>query len=414
MNVERPERYFIRGVSADKRALHDVLKGVPSPSFHSSTVGAFCQGLEFPKKNDFFGENSAKKPIFFHHADGAGSKPILAYLWWKESGSLEGFKAVAEDALVMNTDDLLSVGVVSGFSFSSIISRNAQRIPSEVLQTLMKANHDFVEKLNSWGIEAHMAGGETADVGDSVSTLLVDATACAFGASEEIIHPSRVKGGDFIVGFASFGQASYEKSYNSGLGCNGVTSARHDILSEIYRENYPETFDAQTPLSYVYSGDFRLSDDFCGGEKTADRHESLKTHQVLLSPTRTYLPLLARMKKEGFFPKIAAIFHNTGGGLTKCLRFGRSIHYVKHDLFPFPPIFSELAKKNTMREMFQTFNCGHRLEIVVHEQKVADEMIALAADFGIAAKIIGQCHHTDGENRLTIQNNNEEYFFKLK
>lgn len=402
-------RYDLRGVSSKKTELHRILKrSESSTSLNKKTLGAFCQGIDFPADISFKG----KKPIFFHHADGAGSKPILAYLWWRESGLLDGFKAVAHDALVMNTDDLLTMGIVDGFSFSSIISRNKKRIPSEVLQTLIEANQLFVEKLNSWGINAKMAGGETADVGDTVSTLLVDATACAFALPEEIIHPDRVKPNDLIIGFSSFGKTVYEDEYNSGIGCNGITSLRHDILSDFYQKNYPETVDAQISKDYTYVGEYRLSDKLFE-EKNGNDSLTIKIYQALLSPTRTYLPLVSRLKKEGLLSKVSAIFHNTGGGLTKCLRFGKSIHYVKDNLFPLPPIFEALLKRTKKEEMYGTFNCGHRLEIIVRSEKIANVMIALAKDLGIEAKIIGHCQASKNINKLTIKDGKVNKIFTL-
>lgn len=403
-------RYDLRGVSSKKTELHRILnKSDSSSSFHKKTLGAFCQGIDFPSDISFRGE----RPIFFHHADGAGSKPILAYLWWKESGRLDGFKSVAHDALVMNTDDLLSVGIVDGFSFSSIISRNKKRIPQEVLQTLIEANQSFVEKINSWGISAKMAGGETADVGDTVSTLLVDATACAFALPDEIIHPDRIKPNDLIIGFSSFGKTIYEDQYNSGVGCNGITSLRHDILSNFYREHYPETLDEQTLKDYTYVGEYKLSDTLFEEKDDKGNPLSIKIHQALLSPTRTYLPLAIRLKKEGLFSKISAIFHNTGGGLTKCLRFGKSIHYVKDNLFPFPPIFQALLKQSKKEEMYGIFNCGHRLEMVVRSEKIADEIIALSKELGIEAKIIGHCQSSKNANKLTIKDERINKTFTL-
>ena len=420
------DRYENRGVSSSKSELHKLLKKVQPASTDLELDGAFCRGQLFDFANlhtssELNDNGKYKKTYFFHHADGAGSKPILAYLLYKEMGDIYGFGTVARDAMVMNTDDLLCVGGLDNFSMCSMVTRNKFRIDAAPLETIFKQNHAFIDFLQSFGIGANLAGGETADVGETVSTLLVDATVTTMISEQDVIHPKAINPGNLIVGLASFGQATYEKEYNSGISANGITSAKHDVLNKSYLEKYPETIDKNIDSDLLYAGDYQLSDPIELTEKDFALRKTfpkkqVPIHRLLLSPTRTFLPIFKTIQQKGLLKKVTALFHNTGGGLTKCLRFSNGLHYVKDNLFDFPLIFRILQEKNSFREMFSTFNCGQRMEVLVGDQQTADDIIAICQHFDVAAKVIGRVEKnadSDKNNKLTISHQGVIEHFQL-
>lgn len=352
--------------------------------------GAFCKA-----QPDIPGGNSAR--VFLMHSDGAGTKSSLAYMYWKETGDISVFRGIAQDALIMNIDDLLCVGAVSNFIVSSTIGRNKHIIPGAVISEIIQGTEETIQLLNSFGAQIQFAGGETADVGDLVRTVIVDSTVCASLEKTSFIDASNIVQGMDIIGFESGGQAKWEKQYNSGIGSNGLTSARHDIFSRIYAERYPETYDSATPHEYVYTGRHLLQDPVEGAPITWG--------QAILSPTRTYLPLVSEILSS-CRKHIGGIIHCTGGGQTKCLKFSNNIHYIKNNLFPFTHLFKELALHTDMREMFQVFNCGHRMELYT-EKCITDKVIQIAEKWGIQARIIGRTEAYSG-NKLTIEYEGQE------
>jgi phosphoribosylformylglycinamidine cyclo-ligase len=332
------------------------------------------------------------------HADTAGTKSIIAYLHWRETGDARVFRGIAQDSIVMNLDDLLCIGVTGRILFSSTINRNARRFPAEPLAELIAGNEEFLARLRRLGVEAVNGGGETADVGDLIGT--VDAGSCAVAVlrRRDVISNQKLVPGLAIVGLASFGRAKYEAAENSGIGCNGLTSARHDLLNSFYRKKYPETFDPATDPALVYCGPFRLGDKLPGAGK-------MTVGEGLLSPTRTYAPIVAKLLKENR-AAIAGLIHCSGGGQTKCLRFGRKVHFIKDNLFPPPPIFQAIQKASgaDAREMHRVFNMGHRLEVYCRPRD-AKWVIGVAEKSGVAAQVVGVTEPStrkDGSNHLTI------------
>jgi len=364
------ERYEKRGVSADKQEVHKAAARIGKGLY----PGAFCR--IYP---DILGGD----PDFVNasSADGCGTKSILAYLYWKETGDVSVWKGIAQDALVMNTDDLLCAGATGPFLFSSIINRNKNRIPGEVLAMLIEGAAEFCEAMLSHGTEIVYAGGETADLGDLVRTITVDAALSVRFPAKNVIDASRIKPGLAIVALASNGQTSYETAYNSGISSNGLTSARHDLLNHSYAARYPETVDPETDSSMVYSGPYHLTDPLPG--------TPLNIGQALLSPTRSFLPVLSRILNE-FGPHIAGIINCTGGAQSKVLHFAREVKIVKDRLLPVPPLFQLIRETSgaSWTEMFKVFNCGTRIEIYVPEQYVAD-IIAIAESMNIRARRCG-------------------------
>jgi phosphoribosylformylglycinamidine cyclo-ligase len=382
--------YHKRGVSSKKEDVSKAIKNSDKGVF----PGAFCKAINNPFS---FLDNHDSNYLFLSHADGVGSKAALAYLYWKESGDLSVFENLAQDSLVMNIDDLLCVGCVNNFFFSSTIPRNKHRIPGEILTSLIKGSDNFIEQMHSWGINCQLMGGETADLGDVVKTLSVDGNVCSFMAKEKFIDASKIQPGLLIVGVSSSGQSNYETVYNSGIACNGLTSARHDLLSSVYKDKYPETYDDQTPQELIYCGSFLVTDNL--------PQTSLNIGLALLSPTRTYLPLVKKLLTEKCF-SIQAILHLTGGGQTKCLNFSSGIHYVKDNLFELPPLLKLIADSDFYRcyprELYQVFNCGHRLEIYVKEN-FAQTVIDICKTFNLSAKIIGYTESSQQKNSLLIK-----------
>ena len=363
------KRYLERGVSSQKEDIHNAIKNHDKGLFKNS----FCKIVPDILSND---------PEYCNimHADGAGTKSALAYLYWKETGDLSIWRGIAQDALVMNIDDLICVGVTNNIIMSSTIGRNKHLIPGEVISEIIQGNLDVINMLKKFDINITSAGGETADVGDITKTMIVDSTVIARKNRKNIINCD-IKDGDVIVGLSSTGKASYEKELNSGIGSNGLTSARHDILSEIYKRKYPETFSDETNPEFIYSGK-RMVTDPC---KTA-----INIGKLLLSPTRTYAPIIKKIISSNF-NNISGIIHCTGGGQTKVLHFTDKLRIVKDNLFEIPEIFQIIHNDTdtTLKEMYEVFNMGHRMEIYC-KPKVADDIISISKSFNVDAKIIGK------------------------
>jgi phosphoribosylformylglycinamidine cyclo-ligase len=366
-------KYNLRGVSATKDEVHSAIQHLDKGLFPN----AFCKILPDVVAGD---------PNYCNimHADTAGTKTSLAYLYWRETGDASVWAGIAQDALVMNLDDLACVGCVNDIVLSSTIGRNKNLISGEVIATLIQATTDFIEQMRAFGIEITLAGGETADVGDIVRTVDVGYTAFARMRRSEVIE-NQIQAGDVIVGLASFGQASYETAYNSGIGSNGLTSARHDVLSKIYAAQYPDTYDPNTPESVIYTGSKKLQDT------VEVNHEFVKIGKLLLSPTRTYLPILKKILQNLDKKEIHGIIHCSGGGQTKVQKFIENVRVVKNKLFPTPPLFELIQQESRTdwKEMYQVFNMGHRLEIYVPEA-AAQTVIDVANSFHIDAQIVGQ------------------------
>jgi phosphoribosylformylglycinamidine cyclo-ligase len=362
--------YEKRGVSANKEDVHAAIKNL-SRGLYSDT---FCKILP-----DLNGDDDNYCTIM--HADTAGTKSVIAYLYWKETGDLGVWKGIVQDAIVMNLDDMICSGANGNIILSSTISRNKHLVPGEVLTALIEGCRELLEEWKAFGVHLHLAGGETADVGDLVRTVDVGYTAYSRFPKKNVIHV-RPQPGDVIIGFSSSGQAHYESEYNSGIGCNGLTSARHDMLEKGYANRFPESFDPFTDPTVCYNGKFRLTDS---------AYNNINAGKLLLSPTRTYAPVLNNILKGGM-QQIHGIIHNTGGGQTKCLKYiGDNLRLVKDNLFEPPPIFDLIQQQSGAgwREMYQVFNMGHRLEIYTSAER-ADEMIAAAAALGVEAKQIGR------------------------
>ena len=377
------ERYMQRGVSASKEDVHNAIKNVDKGLYPQ----AFCKIIP-----DLLGGDPDYCNLM--HADGAGTKSSLAYIYWRETGDLSVWKGIAQDALVMNLDDLLCVGATDNILLSSTIGRNKSLIPGEVIAEIINGTEELLENLRQLDVGIYSTGGETADVGDLVRTIIVDSTVTCRMRRSDVIDNARIAGGDVIVGLASYGQASYEHQYNGGMGSNGLTSARHDVLGKYLAERFPESFDAAIPQDLVYSGSRSLLEPVEG--------TPLNMGQLILSPTRTYAPVVATVLRE-LRPQIHGMVHCTGGAQTKVLHFVRGKHVVKDNLLPVPPLFRIIAEESgaSGEELYKVFNMGHRLEFYV-PQEVASDVIAISQSFGIEAQIIG--HVEDAvTNSLTIQ-----------
>ncbi|MEO1449813.1 MAG: AIR synthase related protein [Bacteroidota bacterium] len=379
--------YDKRGVSADKSEVHAAIQGLDKGLFPN----AFCKILPDLASGD-------PEWCNLMHADTAGTKTALAYLYWKETGDLSVWKGIVQDALVMNLDDMACVGVTDGILVSSTIGRNKHLVPGEVVSALIQGAQELVERWADWGIHVKMAGGETADVGDIVRTLDVGYTAFARIPRAEVIE-NAIQPGNVIVGLASFGQARYETAYNSGIGSNGLTNARHDVLNRYYAEEFPESYAHQTPREVIYMGPHRLTDELPG--------LPLNVGQMLLSPTRTYLPFVKALLAS-HRASIHGMIHNTGGGQTKCMKFVKGLRVIKDNLFDTPPVFNLIRQcsKANWREMYQVFNMGHRLEIYTDEA-TASALIALADNFGIEAQVIGRTEAQEQGKSLLIKAEDE-------
>lgn len=377
------QRYMRRGVSASKEDVHAAIKNVDKGIFPK----AFCKIIP-----DILGGDPDYCNIM--HADGAGTKSSLAYLYWRETGDLSVWKGIAQDALVMNIDDLLCVGATEGILVSSTIGRNKMLIPGEVIAAIINGTEELLADLRAQGIGIYSTGGETADVGDLVRTIIVDSTVTCRMKRADVINNANIAAGDVIVGLASSGQATYEDSYNGGMGSNGLTSARHDVFAHYLAEKYPESFDAAVPDDLVYSGSKHLTDAVDGAPIDAGK--------LVLSPTRTYAPVVKKILDE-MRPEIHGMVHCSGGALTKVMHFVENKHIIKDNLLPIPPLFRLIAEQSGTdpAEMYKVFNMGMRLEIYVAPQH-ADRIIAIANSFGIDAQVIGRVEEAPA-NRLTIK-----------
>ena len=370
--MQTTDKYAERGVSSQKEDVHKAIANVDKGLFPQ----AFCKVIP-----DILGQDDAYCNVI--HADGAGTKSSLAYLYWKETGDISVWKGIAQDAIVMNIDDLLCIGITDNFLLSSTIGRNKKRIPGEVIAEIINGTEEFIESLRPFGVNIISGGGETADVGDLVKTIIVDSTVTARAKRSDIISNHNIQPGDVIVAFASDGQATYEKNYNGGMGSNGLTSARHDVFDAVYREKYPETYDDLLSASLAYTGKLKMTDAVPG--------IPLNAGQMVLSPTRTYAPLVKAILAE-HKADIHGMIHCTGGAQTKVLHFVKDpMHIIKDNLFETPVLFKTIQEQSqtSWDEMYKVFNMGHRLELYVPE-RIAASLIAISAQFNINAKIIGR------------------------
>ncbi len=384
MPENKSNRYAQRGVSAEKTDVHNAIKAIDKGLFPR----AFCKIIP-----DYLTGNQDYALVM--HADGAGTKSSLAYLYWKETGDLSVWKGIAQDALVMNLDDLLCVGVTDNILLSSTIGRNKNKVPGEVISAIINGTEELIEDLRDYGVNIYSTGGETADVGDLVKTIIVDSTVTARIKRNKIIDNSKIQAGDLIIGLASYGQATYENKYNGGMGSNGLTSARHDVFSKILAEKYPESFDASIPDELVYSGSKKLTDTL--------ENVPLNIGKLVLSPTRTYAPIVKKILHEFGPEQIHGMIHCSGGAQTKILNFIEKLHVVKDHMFPVPPLFQLIHQESGThwQEMYQVFNMGHRLELYA-APKIAEELIAIAETFNVQAQIIGHVESAE-KKKLTIQ-----------
>ncbi len=384
-------RYNLRGVSAQKEDVHNAIKNIDKGLFSK----AFCKIIPDHLTND-------EDYCIIMHADGAGTKSSLAYMYWKETGDLSVWKGIAQDALIMNIDDLICVGAVDNILLSSTIGRNKNLIPGEVLSAIINGSEELLADLKKFGVTIHSTGGETADVGDLVRTIIVDSTVTARMKRSDIIDNANIKAGDVIVGLASFGQASYEKEYNGGMGSNGLTSARHDVFDKYLANKYPESFDHSVPDDLVYSGSKKLTD--------AIADVSLDAGKLVLSPTRTYAPIIKKVL-ENHRKDIHGMVHCSGGAQTKILHFIEDLHIIKDNLFDVPPLFKMIQEQSNTdwREMYQVFNCGHRMELYVPE-KIAEDIISISKSFQVEAQIIGRVKASN-KKKLTIRSEFGEFVY---
>ena len=384
-------RYNLRGVSADKEDVHNAIKGINKGLFPN----AFCKIVPDYLSND-------DDYCIVMHADGAGTKSSLAYIYWKETGDISVWKGIAQDALVMNIDDLLCVGVTDNILLSSTIGRNKNLVPGEVISAIINGTEELLSDLRGFGVDIRSTGGETADVGDLVRTIIVDSTVVARMKKTDVITNSNIQSGDVIVGLSSFGQASYESEYNGGMGSNGLTSARHDVFAKYLSEKYPESYDSSVPESLVYSGSKKLTDTL------ADL--SVDVGKLVLSPTRTYAPIIKEIL-EKHRANIHGMVHCSGGAQTKVLHFVDDVHVIKDKLFDIPPLFDLIQKesKTDWKEMYKVFNMGHRMELYV-PQEIVDSIIAISNSFCVEAKVIGRVEAYDGK-KLTIKSPFGEFIY---
>lgn len=372
------DRYNLRGVSASKEDVHNAISKLDKGLFPK----AFCKIIPDYLSGD-------KDWCTVMHADGAGTKSSLAYAYWKETGDISGWKGIAQDALVMNLDDLLCVGAVDNILISSTIGRNKRLIPGEVIAAIINGTEELVEELRSFGINIHTTGGETADVGDIVRTIIVDSTVTARLKRTEVIDNANIQAGDVIVGLCSYGQAIYEKEYNGGMGSNGLTSARHDVFNHYLAKKYPETFDNTIDEQLIYSGNLKLTDEISLKSDVGGPQTSITAGKLVLSPTRTYAPIIKQIF-EKFRSQIHGMVHCSGGGQTKVLHFIENLHVIKDNLFPVPPLFQIIQEQSgsDWKEMYKVFNMGHRMELYVNRE-IAEEIISISESFNVEAKMIG-------------------------
>lgn len=383
-NMSQDKRYDLRGVSASKEDVHAAIKNIDKGLFPK----AFCKIVPDYLTGD-------EDYCLIMHADGAGTKSSLAYMYWKETGDLSVWKGIAQDALIMNIDDLLCVGATDNIMLSSTIGRNKNLIPGEVISAIINGTEELISELKGFGVTIHSTGGETADVGDLVRTIIVDSTVTARMKRKDVVDNANIRPGDVIVGLASFGQATYEKSYNGGMGSNGLTSARHDVFAKYLAEKYPESYDAAVPSDLVYSGNVKLTDSVEGSPIDAGK--------LVLSPTRTYAPVIKSILSKYTPSEIHGMVHCSGGAQTKVLHFVSGVHVIKDNLFEVPPLFKLIRQQSgtDWKEMYQVFNCGHRMELYVRAE-IAGDIIAISESFGIPAQIVGRVEASQS-TRLTIK-----------
>lgn len=384
MSSDNSKRYALRGVSASKEDVHNAIKNIDKGLFPQ----AFCKIVP-----DYLTQD--EEYCLIMHADGAGTKSSLAYTYWKETGDLSVWKGIAQDALIMNIDDLICVGATDNIILSSTIGRNKNLIPAEVISAIINGTEELIEELKSFGVHIHSTGGETADVGDVVRTIIVDSTVTARMKRQNVIDNANIQTGDVIVGLASFGQATYEKTYNGGMGSNGLTSARHDVFDKYLAHKYPESFDAAVPEELIYSGKVKLTDKV--------ENSPLDAGKLVLSPTRTYAPIIKEILNQFSNKDIHGMVHCSGGAQTKVLHFINDVHVIKDNLFPIPPLFQLIQEQSQTdwKEMYQVFNCGHRMELYVPES-VAQQIISISESFGVQAQIVGRVEEFKGK-KLTIK-----------
>lgn len=379
-------KYNQRGVSAGKEDVHNAIKNIDKGLYPK----AFCKIIP-----DILGGDEQWCNIM--HADGAGTKSSLAYVYWKETGDISVWKGIAQDAIIMNLDDLLCVGAIDNIILSSTIGRNKNNIPGEVIAEIINGTEEILAELREMGIGIYSTGGETADVGDLVRTIIVDSTVTCRMKREDVISNHNIKSGNVIVGLASYGKASYEKEYNGGMGSNGLTSARHDVFSKYIAEKYPESYDPAVPYDLVFAGGKALTDKI----KT-ETGEEVTAGKLVLSPTRTYAPVIKQILDK-YRSQIDGMVHCSGGAQTKVLHFVDNVHVIKDNLFPIPPLFELIQKESNTdwQEMYKVFNMGHRMELYVPEE-IAQDIIAISESFGIPAQIIGRVESSD-KKRVTVQ-----------
>jgi phosphoribosylformylglycinamidine cyclo-ligase len=384
-------KYNQRGVSASKEDVHQAIKNLDKGLFPK----AFCKLIPDILSGD-------ESYCSLMHADGAGTKSSLAYLYWKETGDLSVWKGIAQDAVVMNLDDLLCVGVTDNILLSSTIGRNKNNIPGEIIKELIQGTEDFLAQMRDLGISIYSTGGETADVGDLVKTIIVDSTVSARIKREDVIDNARIQDGDVIVGLSSSGQASYEKAYNGGMGSNGLTSARHDVFAHYLADKYPESYDHQIPEKLVYSGQIKLTDP--------TEIEGLDAGKLVLSPTRTYAPIIKTILDQ-YRKQIHGMIHCSGGAQTKVLHFVDKLHIIKDHLFPLPPLFQMIQTQSgtPWEEMYKVFNMGHRMELYVPQQ-IAEHIIQISRSFNVDAQIIGRVEKAESK-KLSIQSEYGKFIY---
>ena len=384
MSQKKLDRYNLRGVSADKEDVHNAIKKVDKGLFPKS----FCKIVPDYLSND-------SDYCLVMHADGAGTKSSLAYMYWKETGDLSVWKGIAQDALVMNIDDLLCVGAVDNIMLSSTIGRNKNLISGDVIKAIIEGTEELITEMSNYGVNIKSTGGETADVGDLVRTIIVDSTVVARMKKSDVIDNANISNGDLIVGLESFGKANYESQYNGGMGSNGLTSARHDVFSKKLASKYPESYDPQVPDNLIYSGSYDLLQKIKGVELDAGK--------LVLSPTRTYAPVIKKILNKFDSTSIHGMIHCSGGAQTKILHFIDNLHIIKDNLFETPPLFSIIQKESSTewKEMYKVFNMGHRMELYV-DPNVAEEIVNISKSFGVNAKVIGRVEPNDIK-KLTIR-----------
>lgn len=377
------KRYSQRGVSASKEDVHNAIQNIDKGLFPN----AFCKIVPDYLTND-------DDYCLIMHADGAGTKSSLAYMYWKETGDISVWKGIAQDALIMNIDDLLCVGATDNIMLSSTIGRNKNLIPGEVISAIINGTEELISDLNSFGVAIHSTGGETADVGDLVRTIIVDSTVTARMKRSDVIDNANIKEGDVIVGLESFGKASYETEYNGGMGSNGLTSARHDVFSKYLADKYPESYDAAVPEELVYSGQTKLTDSV--------KDAPIDAGKLVLSPTRTYAPIIKAILEKYKSDAVHGIVHCSGGAQTKILHFIDNLHVIKDNMFAIPPLFKLIQEqsKTDWKEMYQVFNCGHRMELYV-KPEIAEDIIAVSRSFNVEAQVIGRVEASNTK-KLTI------------